>query len=76
MAKNPTRGSTTPRKPRAGRATMSAPRLVARRTPDTSAIAVRAYELFVAGGCVHGNDVDHWLRAERELTDRLLTSAA
>jgi hypothetical protein len=28
---------------------------------------MRAYELFMQEGYMHGNDVDHWLRAEREL---------
>ena len=31
-------------------------------------IALRAYELFAQEGFMHGNDIDHWLRAERELT--------
>jgi hypothetical protein len=37
--------------------------------PDVShaQIELRAYELFVQEGFMHGNDVDHWLRAEREL---------
>ena len=30
-------------------------------------IALRAYELFMQEGFTHGRDVDHWLRAEREL---------
>jgi len=30
-------------------------------------IAIRAYELFLQDGGVHGRHVDHWLRAEREL---------
>ena len=32
-------------------------------------IAIRAYELFVAEGRTHGGDLDHWLRAERELLE-------
>jgi hypothetical protein len=32
-------------------------------------IAQRAYELFVDDGAVHGRDLDHWLAAERELTE-------
>jgi hypothetical protein len=32
-------------------------------------IALRAYELFVLDGCVHGYHVEHWLRAERELSE-------
>ena len=31
-------------------------------------IALRAYELFVQDGYAHGRHLDHWLRAERELT--------
>jgi hypothetical protein len=52
------------------------PRLVRRTKPERDAIAVRAYELFVENGGVHGYDVEHWLQAERELTARLLISAA
>jgi hypothetical protein len=32
-------------------------------------VAQRAYELFVGDGAVHGRDLDHWLAAERELTE-------
>jgi len=35
--------------------------------PSPEAIAVRAYELYVARGCAEGCDVDDWLQAEREL---------
>ncbi len=35
-------------------------------TPDQ--IAERAYQLFEARGGQHGQDVDDWLTAERELT--------
>ena len=31
-------------------------------------IARRAYELWLNEGAGHGCDLDHWLRAERELT--------
>ncbi len=31
-------------------------------------IAMRAYELFLQEGCAHGQHLDHWLRAERELS--------
>jgi hypothetical protein len=30
-------------------------------------IANRAYEIFEQEGFTHGNHLDHWLRAEREL---------
>jgi hypothetical protein len=29
---------------------------------------MRAYELFLQEGCAHGQHLDHWLRAERELS--------
>ena len=32
-----------------------------------SDIAQRAYELFLARGGTHGNDIEDWLTAEREL---------
>ena len=47
-----------------------------RTTLDPAEIAGRAYELFLADGSHHGRDVEHWLQAERELKERLLTSAA
>ena len=31
-------------------------------------IAMRAYELFLQEGGAHGHHIDHWLRAERELS--------
>lgn len=34
-------------------------------------IQERAYELFVEGGCEHGNDLEHWLQAEAELMPKL-----
>ena len=34
-------------------------------TPEE--IAERAYELYMARGGAHGNDLDDWLRAESEL---------
>lgn len=33
----------------------------------TEAIAIRAYELYVSGGCQDGQAEEHWLRAEAEL---------
>jgi len=32
-------------------------------------IARRAYEIWLSEGAEHGCDLDHWLRAERELAD-------
>ena len=33
-------------------------------------IAKRAYELYEQGGSLDGNDIDHWLEAEREILKR------
>ena len=39
-------------------------------TPPRDLIAMRAYELFLRDGAAHGRDVEHWLKAERELRER------
>jgi hypothetical protein len=36
-------------------------------TPDQETIAVRAYQLWLDGGCPHGRDKEDWYRAEVEL---------
>jgi hypothetical protein len=39
-------------------------------SPDLHAeIAKRAYEIWLKQGAGHGCDLDHWLRAERELAE-------
>lgn len=73
MAK-PVARSSTPRRPRIAKSTRPTP--VAVIVPDPQAIAARAYALFLDGGGEHGHDVEHWLRAERELRSGILTSAA
>jgi hypothetical protein len=40
--------------------------------PDV--IAVRAYELFLERGAEHGRDLEDWLRAESELSGRIVES--
>lgn len=35
--------------------------------PTHDQIVQRAYELFLARGAIHGDDLEDWLRAEREL---------
>jgi len=40
-------------------------------TVPASAIAHRAYELYIARAHAHGHDVDDWLEAERELQTSL-----
>jgi hypothetical protein len=38
-----------------------------RAQPTRDEIARRSYELFLAGGGIHGHDLEHWVQAEREL---------
>ena len=58
--------STIPAGPRLVKAT---PKTIVQPDVSYEQIAMRAYELFEQEGFMHGNDVDHWLRAERELKD-------
>jgi hypothetical protein len=39
----------------------------AQNAPSREEIQQRAYEIHTERGCVHGQDVDDWLRAEGEL---------
>ena len=43
--------------------------------PTAEQIAMRAYELFLARGATPGNDMEDWLQAERELTQKMRDSA-
>jgi hypothetical protein len=36
-------------------------------TPSQEEIALRAYHLYLDGGCQHGKDRDYWFQAEKEL---------
>jgi hypothetical protein len=38
------------------------------RTPTAEAIQLRAYEMYVERGGIHGFDTDDWLQAELELS--------
>jgi hypothetical protein len=38
-----------------------------KREPTPEEIGIRAYEIYVSEGCPAGSDLDHWLRAEKEL---------
>lgn len=41
--------------------------LISELDKTTEAVRRRAYECFLKRGCVHGKDLDDWLRAEREI---------
>jgi hypothetical protein len=55
---------------RAPRKTTAPKKAATRGKPTYDQIAVRAYELFEARGCLHGFHVQDWLQAELELTVR------
>jgi Protein of unknown function (DUF2934) len=38
-------------------------------------IAARAYELYLSDGAKHGRDLEHWLRAELELRERIVVES-
>ena len=38
--------------------------------PTREEIEVRAYQIYVERGSTHGQDVDDWLQAERELVEK------
>jgi len=38
--------------------------------PTHEAIEVRAYQIFIERGGAHGQDVEDWLQAERELVEK------
>lgn len=42
-------------------------------SPTQEEIAVRAYHLFLDGGCQHGRDAEYWLQAEKELGAKFFT---
>jgi hypothetical protein len=67
MAKPPTRKNGAP-----SAASDRAPRPSPGPTPNHSDIARRAYDLYLARGGAHGNDVTDWLQAEGELRQAAL----
>jgi hypothetical protein len=42
--------------------------MIERKELSKEDIAHRAYELFIQRGNAHGNDIEDWVRAEKELT--------
>jgi hypothetical protein len=38
--------------------------------PTQEEIQTRAYEIYLSEGCKEGNDLEYWLRAEKELRAR------
>jgi hypothetical protein len=42
-------------------------------SPTQEEIAIRAYHLFVDGGCQHGRDAEYWLQAEKELGSKFFS---
>jgi hypothetical protein len=44
-------------------------------TPSQGDVAVLAYAIWEEQGCPHGNDLHHWLQAERTLTEKVILRA-
>jgi hypothetical protein len=42
----------------------------ASREPSPEEIQTRAFEIYLSEGCKEGNDLENWLRAEKELRSR------
>ena len=47
----------------------------AERRPRREEIEVRAFQIYVDRGGAHGQDVDDWLQAERELLEKFAKTA-
>ena len=45
-------------------------------SPDGSTVAKRAYEIWQREGCPDGRAMEHWLRAEAELTAEVSTASS
>jgi hypothetical protein len=43
--------------------------------PTQEEIELRAYQIYIERGGAHGNDVDDWLQAERELSEKYANSS-
>ena len=43
--------------------------LAAKSQPSRDEIALRAYHIYVKRGCTLGNEVEDWVRAEKELLE-------
>jgi hypothetical protein len=50
--------------------------MIEQRELSTEEIARRAHELYVQRGGEHGKDVDDWVAAEKELTDKPVVGPA
>ena len=50
--------------------------MLGRRKPSGEEIARRAHELYLQRGGEHGRDVEDWVRAEKELSDKAVTRTA
>ena len=50
--------------------------MIKQRELSTEEIARGAYELYVQRGGEHGKDVEDWIAAEKDLTEKLVVGAA
>jgi DUF2934 family protein len=50
--------------------------MIKQRGLSTEEIARGAHVLYVQRGCEHGKDVEDWIAAEKDLTEKLVVGAA
>ena len=48
--------------------------LTAEARPTFEEIELRAYQIYIERGCADGHDVDDWLQAEHELSEKYANS--
>ena len=70
MSKHPAQPS-SPRPSSKRTSSSPAVKQVDTTSPSEQAIAERAYQKFLARGCVHGSDLDDWNSAQQELAAEL-----
>lgn len=49
--------------------------LTAKAHPTPEEIELRAYQIYIERGCADGHDVDDWLQAEHELSEKYASSS-
>jgi hypothetical protein len=48
--------------------------LTAKTHPTPEEIELRSYQIYIERGCADGHDVDDWLQAEHELSEKYANS--
>ena len=70
ISQNKIYGATQRRSTKRAATSLASPSTKQKVTLSPEQIAKRAYEIWQTKGCPHGQDREHWLQAERELSQR------